>query len=141
MRRQNDICSSTQGTFLKFFFEVFFYVCFSIFTSMCRTVLIFLLMDSSEFRQCFIYAKHNSSMIFAGPECFEVKVIAKKGVKVRIFDILKIRLNLYFKAFFLRFLKCFHFHVSRVPDCFTHRQPWVQPTFQICKNNAPIIFS
>ena len=135
---------------------------------MCRTVLIFLLMDSSEFWQCFIYAKHNSSMIFrwarmlwrfefltslksnwtsplkyfkgfftfpqmfslpcvarpwffysqialgsdnvldmqnitlrwffAELESFEAKVFAKKGVKVRIFDVLKIRLNLYFLA-------------------------------------------
>ena len=50
------------------FLRFFFYVCFNIFTSTCRTPPIFLLTDSAEFRQCFKYVKHTSPMSFRWAE-------------------------------------------------------------------------
>ena len=56
---------------------------------------------------------------FAKLEDFKVKVFTKKGMKVKIFDVLKIRFGFYVQRNFYVCCNMFTFYVSYVPDFFT----------------------
>ena len=111
-------------------FLSFFYVCFNIFTSTCRTSLILLPTDSPEFRQCFKYVKHISPTIFRWARGLWSESFRQKRSESQNFRHPQNPIGSLFLRVFSRLLQYFHFYVSCVPDFFfTHGSPWVQALF------------
>ena len=94
-----DLQSYARNLFLRVFLS-FFYVCFNIFTSTCRTTLIFFLTDNVEFGDCFQYVKHISPMIFRWARWFWSKSFAKNEAKSKIWAPSKSDSDLNFKVLF-----------------------------------------
>ena len=106
-------CSTSPKSNLTFIFK-FCYVYFNIFTSTYLTSLTFFLTDNTEFRQCFKYAKHTSSIIFRWARELQSESFHENRSESQNFRRPQNQICFLFFMAFLHLVQYYHFYVSYV---------------------------